>query len=101
MRSASCAAPAGPSAGINRVFTAPGTGALAKIMTMVEATGLALTIHSRKAVGRHPEKIEQSYPPHQGDRSPDSTRRPAPPRRDHRRSETQWPSAPQQARREL
>jgi hypothetical protein len=39
MRTANCAAPIGPSAGIKRVFTAPGIGALAKIMTVVELTG--------------------------------------------------------------
>src|SRR6266567_3387145 len=100
MKSESCAAPAGPSAGINRVFTAPGTGALAKIMTVVERT-VPLSIQPRKTIRRHAKKIKQSYPPHQDDRSPDAARNPAPPRRDRRRSKTQRPTASQQARRQL
>src|SRR5207302_9808072 len=79
-RRCSSAAPAALKAGIRRVLTLPGSGALAKTMTRQPASPALAVIEARKTGRRGTEEKCQAQPPHEEDGAQHAAPLPAAPR---------------------
>src|SRR5712691_10692536 len=90
-RRCSAAASASPSAGISRVLTLPGSGALAKTMTRQPSLSAFAVIVAGKTRGRRAEEKFKPQPPHQEHGAQHPAPLPSPSRRDDFLGDAQRP----------